>query len=120
MLHKVDEIRGALLDAAVALAEGLDLGPDWDQDWKHGSGALVRSASDHPYFDFAPSTNWAQGGPIIERRRIDVCTEPAGGWRAASVRASGAVEWQRSTMPLVAAMRAYVASTFGTIVELPD
>ena len=64
MLHKVDEIRGALLDAAVALAEGLDLGPDWDQDWKHGSGALVRSASDHPYFDFAPSTNWAQGGPI--------------------------------------------------------
>ena len=47
MKHKVAELEGALLDAAVAMAEGLD-------------ADLVRGG-------YAPSRRWHDGGPIIER-----------------------------------------------------
>lgn len=76
-------------------------------------------------YAFHPSTNWAQGGPIIEREGMDL--NPHGidssngrtHWRAA-------IQWLDESdfeaigpTPLIAAMRCYVASKLGDEVEIP-
>ena len=70
---------------------------------------------------WAPSSNWSQGGPIIERERIELVNAypewAAYGHGTASPRLKDAQGWRGPT-PLVAAMRAYVASKFGD--EVPD
>jgi len=120
--RKVNELEGALLDAAVAKAEWGDLksreyAPEGGGDYGPARFTLEGIGV------FSPSTSWGQSGPIIERERIDVYyldTGPNGsvrGWRAEHP--------QRRTLvgagptPLIAAMRAYVASKFGKEVELP-
>jgi len=70
----------------------------------------------------SPSTDWAAGGPIIEREGIHVAPMPAKGstWCAIAVgrlpvRASGGTGggWVEGPTPLAAAMRAYVVARFG-------
>lgn len=120
---KVSELTGATLDYWVACAEGLphpriNDGYCWfelpacDDD---PAGAVDAA--------FTPSTDWSQGGPIIERELIaiamgaDQAASP--GWSAHV----GLIDYeedfeQSGPTPLVAAMRAYVASKFGE--EVPD
>lgn len=71
---------------------------------------------------FSPSTDWAAGGPIIEREGIHVAPMPAKGstWCAIAVgrlpvRAGGGTGggWVEGPTPLAAAMRAYVVARFG-------
>ena len=64
--------------------------------------------------DFRYSVSWDQGGPIIERERINL--EPfkdinGEQWSADS-------EWNSPT-PLIAAMRCFVASKLGDDVDIP-
>lgn len=106
MKHKVAELEGALLDAAVAMAEGLD-------------ADLVRGG-------YAPSRRWHDGGPIIERERITVLAQVVVHSGVALNRVDETWEAERGDgsrmpgqTPLIAAMRAYVASKFGDEVELP-
>jgi hypothetical protein len=70
---------------------------------------------------FAPSRAWMDGGPIIERERIGVTYGAmAGVWYALRL-ADGILTAQPSIKgptPLIAAMRAFVASKFGDTV--PD
>lgn len=74
----------------------------WDQNWH-------------------PSTDWSQGGPIIEKEGIHLCWEAYGGnheWYAEHEKVNDAQpKWRAVTFyaatPLMAAMRAYVASKFG-------
>ena len=65
---KTSELIGAALDWAVAKCED-------ETDVLYGR-LVVRHAGDHEIGDsewpYAPSTNWAQGGPIIEREGISV------------------------------------------------
>lgn len=79
-----------------------------------------------PYVPWAPSTDWAQGGPIIEREQIQLTPE---GWRWGAytqieegdgddIVAIQCVEYG-STL-LVAAMRCFVASKLGDEVDVPD
>jgi hypothetical protein len=61
MMLKTSELRGAALDWAVALIEY----PEWKEQ-----GYLEVFPHDLSFDDgttYAPSTDWAQGGPIIER-----------------------------------------------------
>jgi hypothetical protein len=66
------------------------------------------------------STNWAQGGPIIEREKIDVIADPNGKdvWMGRLY-----LNWVKyeafATTPLIAAMRCYVASKLGDEIDLP-
>jgi hypothetical protein len=61
------------------------------------------------------STNWAQGGPIIERERISI-THQVGRWAAQTDDDLFAY----GPTPLIAAMRCYVASKLGDEVEIPE
>lgn len=65
-----------------------------------------------------PSTDWAQGGPIIEREHIGTYhfVLPEDGW-AASVFDDPIYV---GPTPLIAAMRCYVASKLGDEVEVPE
>ena len=61
------------------------------------------------------STDWAHGGPIIEREQIDIQCFP---------RKSGGVVWRTfhadGPTPLIAAMRCFVAIKLGDEVDVPD
>ncbi len=127
MKYKTAELEGALLDAAVAKALGWERGSNWCS--APGKPGLLLVFGEPEEFSeeprFAPSAVWADGGPIIERERIEVTPEwetiedeglICAGWMASvgvDVR-----QWFGSD-PLTAAMRAYVASRFGEEVELP-
>lgn len=83
-------------------------------------------ALNHTGGDFCYSTNWAQGGPIIEREGISIKENlpsmPDNRWNAFPSRsAKGAGgKWGAGPTPLIAAMRCYVASKLGDEVEIPE
>lgn len=76
--------------------------------------------------EFSPHTDWEVGGPLIEKHRIWLQPvdaggtwmgghQPKAGWLA---RVAGAAVNERDEKPLVAAMRALVASVYGE--HVPD
>lgn len=148
--HKISELEGALLDAAVAKGEG------WTKDaedstawWKDGKVVCISEGGAARGYGYRPSSDWAVGGPIIDRDHIFLqppssehhCGGSSPGWKQfnfwrATVSAAtrvwykpgdasnilakhGRVGRGEGPTALVAAMRAYVASKFGEYVELP-
>jgi hypothetical protein len=118
MKYEIATLEGALLDAAVAMAEGYPLDADGDRLDLAG-----RDNGGCP-MPFRPSTDWNHAGPIIERESLAVFRQE---WSDDSLR-----EWKAGSShdldegpkcsgptPLIAAMRAYAASKFGETVELP-
>ena len=118
---KTSELTGAALDWAVAKCEGR----------KPSCYTGIVRATAHPDFPDSPPifgpelnylTDWAQGGPIIERERISIedCQDGAGLYWEATRIEPPAVSEARGPTPLVAAMRCYVISKLGDEVEVPD
>ena len=112
MKIKTSELTGAALDWAVAKCEGLGLGP---------RGFVVYYHDGEPAM-WQPSTDWAQGGPIIEREKISVMFSfDLGVWVSAIgelwVPEEGGVH---GPTPRIAAMRCFVASKLGDEVEIPE
>ena len=69
---------------------------------------------------YSPTTNWEQGGPIIEREKISVgWSFGHDAWEAQIYLTDEMIERYGPT-PLIAAMRCYVASKLGDEVEIPD
>lgn len=113
MKVKTSELTGAALDWAVAKCKGVDIDKFFD--------AWVKDP-DEPHFNkqFKPSTDWSQGGPIIERENISVQARD-GVWSASMKMPDGSWPiWGYGPSPLIAAMRCYVASKLGDEVEVPD
>ena len=105
---KTSELTGAALDWAVAKCDFEGAPPI-----NIVCGVLYTLEGD----GWQPSTNWEQGGPIIEKWMIDVVGYRSG-WRAA--RHCGlAPTYGYGPTPLIAAMRCYVASKLGDEVEIP-
>ena len=110
---KTSELTGAALDWAVAKCEGIGLGP---------RGFVVYYDNGEPA-SWHPSTDWSQGGPIIEREGIGLdqyADYPR--WQAftpAPEQPSGHCACLGPT-PLIAAMRCFVASRLGDEVEIPE
>ena len=116
---RTSDLTGPALDWAVAKCRGFE-GIDEDQ-W------LLRDGiADMPLSAYNPSTDWSQGGPIIERERIQ--TTPRGEttdlWEAIVFdnifMDDGSECFQTGPAPLIAAMRCYVASRLGDEVEIPE
>jgi hypothetical protein len=126
MKIKTSELTGAALDWAVAKCEGREdpiyrFAPDQkDEDFdpeKDYSKYFYISGPDRqgPY---EPSTNDAQGSPIIGREGIQLhVNEGRTEWLASRW---GYPEQQYGPTHLVAAMRCYVASELGDEVEIPE
>ncbi len=112
---KTSELTGAALDWAVTRAhqEGE---PEFDYYIDHKN--IVMEERGDLSWVYSPSTNWAQGGPIIERENITLAspTPIASEWCAMLW---GVKAKQSGTTPLIAAMRCYVASKLGDEVEIP-
>ena len=105
------ELTGAALDWAVAKCEGVINGDDLDIGFVLEGG-------------YTPSTDWAQGGPIIEREKISVLHSttvfPSHAWEASQTVAEDLSVCEFGPAPLTAAMRCYVASKLGDEVEIPQ
>ena len=69
---------------------------------------------------FKPSTDWAQGGPIIEREGIALRRFLETGWEADRWQFKFAEPTATGPTPLIAAMRCYVASKLGEDVSIPE
>ena len=110
MKIKTSELQGAALDWAVAKCEKVEF-----------------TYEDHPHhemFCMHYSTDWSQGGSIIEREGITVrCIgSNINGfiWDADASGAYDGGEEMEGPTPLIAAMRCYVASKLGDEVEIPE
>jgi len=118
-MKKVSELEGALLDYWVAMANG-----ESAEVQTYGSGDEVKRICVIFCREFAPSTSWAQGGPIIERQKIEILHPGGiyeGGEWTAGIGEDRDGDWKffgQGGTPLIAAMRAYVASKYGETV--PD
>ena len=120
MKIKTSELTGAALDWAVAKCEDET---DVLFAYRQYGKLLVRQAGCHETHDsewpYEPSTDWAQGGPIIEREEIGSLHEARGVWSASTKWEDPAKVFYGKTK-LIAAMRCYVASKLGDEVEVPD
>ena len=121
---KTSELTGALLDYWVARASGKgcwqwsDGKPVTFADWQSTHSLHSRFVNDS-MASYRPSSDWAHGGPIIERERIKLMpTIPtAETWHAtkcSSATLADMIVWRgKADTPLVAAMRCYVSQKFG-------
>ena len=115
METKTSELTGIALDWVVCEASGLFAAYP-----KVRKGFRRMWAGNSSYF-LHPSTDWGQGGLIIERECMDILCLSGGddGWQADKYLHTEKVEGFGPT-PLTAAMRCYVASKLGEEVEVPD
>lgn len=102
---KTSELTGPALDWAVAMCEDEEV-------------SLVRGQLETRWTDngWKPSTEWAQGGPIIEREKIETWYRVGVHWTS---RIPGVWEENGPTQ-LVSAMRCYVGSKLGNEVNVPE
>lgn len=98
---KAAELIGPALDWAVAKAVNA-----YDGEYK--------------FRPFSPSTDWAQGGPLIEKHQIDLCWDGSDGkamwWHAYH---QDIADQQTHQSPLIAVCRAIVAAKLGEVVSVP-
>jgi len=111
MKIKISEASGPVLDWLVAKCEGVQVEKIMDLSfWSSANWEMY-------------STDWAQGGPIIEREKMTVgmCIGETK-WGADIYAGTGLdIKANRTgPTPLIAAMRCYVASKLGTEVEVPE
>ena len=98
---KTSELTGAALDWAVAVCEH-NVG--WEPE-----------GQDRDHY----STDWAQGGPIIEREKLSFCLSQ-GKYVGFIWNGQQHLDLGEGPTPLIAAMRCYVASKLGESVEVPE
>ena len=116
---KTNELTGAQLDWAVAKCEGIRV--------RYQPGFLTYSeiqvlADWDNALEYTPSTDWAQGGPIIERGGIAIRKYgefPETLWQADDWQFRFVNPKASGPTPLVAAMRCYVALKMGDEIEIP-
>ena len=122
MKLKTSELTGAALDWAVAKCEDIHVSMARGGWFVFDSDAFSEYRNDYnddKLQSFKPSTNWAQGGLIIEREEISLDRVTSALWVATRIEGSSVSESDGPT-PLVAAMRCYVASQLGDEVDVPE
>lgn len=119
MKINTSELSGVALDWAVAMAVGMTPSTFSGGMISYGE---VSVRVNHGLDTWSPSTDWSQGGPLIERFRVDIITERAGMVAAYSC----GEEYQPLTSDyygstaLIATCRAIVAAKLGDEVDVPE
>lgn len=143
MKIKTSELTGAALDWAVCKALGL-LEPIhsepqprvvfYSDQWQK---YMRLNPPPQTYYSdrYEPSTDWSQGGPIIDREIHKLFRNVGGSWSAMILKYVPLTPEERGTgfaltrreqhngsgpSPLIAAMRCFVASRLGHEVEIPE
>ena len=139
MKIKTSELTGPALDWAVAKAEGRGLQRNpvgaqgghgwwiWEETQSGKGGILIdksiymelgphtqpktRNSGDR----YSPSTDWAQGGPLIE---LGIAVSFGPQWTAVHSQRLGRCYY--GPTPLIAICRCYVASKLGDEIEIPE
>jgi len=117
MGKKTAELTGIALDWAVAKCMGHRVAENY--------GSYIRIYLPDPKqsgytLAFCPSTNWAEGGPLIEREEIDLGVYRNDCWRASKYVGDSITANGYGPTPLIAAMRCYVVLKLGVAVDIPD
>ena len=109
MKIRTKDLTGATLDWAVAKCE-----------WDVLAALNIQYPQHAQYFPkVSPSTDWAQGGPIVERERITIRYWANTPSIHAYMPAAGST-WYEGETALIAAMRCYVASKLGDEIDVPE
>lgn len=124
MKIKTNSLTGVQLDWIVAKCEGYECEFD---DEVSGPWLVPQEGYLHdekPLAAYSPSTNWHQGGPILRRERPDLTlwaneSDENLRWQAIQFDTANVIKAEGPTA-LVAAMRCYVASKLGDVVEIPE
>jgi hypothetical protein len=116
---KTAELTGAQLDWAVAKCEGYALTSDGINHLVVRGSEMRILGPNSSSLHYSPSTDWAQGGPIIEREKINVSLSATAPWMAWFYDGVEMIWLTDGPTPLIAAMRCYVASNLGDDVEIP-
>jgi hypothetical protein len=117
MKVKTSNLTGSALNWAVAKAEGLRVNDDGSMKyWKYFPGY-----GDDDFDIPAYTTDWSQGGPLIEREHISTTQDHSGLWLAyiGWNYADSKDHMQADRSLLVAAMRCFVVSKLGDEVDVP-
>jgi hypothetical protein len=109
---KTSELIGPALDWAVAKCEGVSA-----ESWHHYY--IGTDPGDYSGDRYSFSTNWSQGGPIIERKSIALRVWAETGWQADKWNFKFINGHQSGPTPLIATMRCYVASKLGDEIDIP-
>lgn len=108
-------LTGAALDWAVAKLEKHRIDVHKSKHYTELRSLDLTQVHDDNWILWNPSDDWAQGGPIIERERIELVFNGEG-WDALQ---KGQHIPHEGATPLIAAMRCYVASKLGDTVFVP-
>lgn len=122
---KTADLIGPALDWAVARAQGWTFGPPHKGHgldvWRDESGKWVGTL---PAQAFKPSTDWGQGGPLIEKYKLTI--QQVNGIAATFADDTGEPDYDGRTMRiadgvtvLIAACRAIVSAKLGDTVSVP-
>ena len=90
-------------------------------DWREQRNRTVKYGE----YVYRWSSSWMQGGPIIEREKLGICHyNESDGWEVPNWAAWRTDIDDRQTVmgetALIAAMRCYVASKLGDVVDVPE
>lgn len=120
---ETNKLEGAALDWAVAKCENHQYRCPWLLEQQ---GYVAWQSYERGWGNPTPdySTNWSQGGPIIEREKIVVTPigrpiSPLNLWSASVEHAGVDSIWVDGPTPLIAAMRCYVTSKLSDKVDVP-
>lgn len=123
MKIKTSELSGTALDWAVAKCEG------GVAQGVYGTPELLESGLHLHYCDvllshpYSPSTDWAQGGALIEREGIGIRQYGdflESRWQADKWAFKFVDPMATGSTPLIAAMRCFCRSKLGDEVDIPD
>jgi hypothetical protein len=115
---KTVELIGPALDWAIAQIEGVEVTiaePQYLVGW--------RVTRPYPYGKYSPSTDWAIGGPLIQKHGCDLnCIAAANCWEANcwdERSPNPDLHLKEGETPLIAACRAIVAAKLGDTMQVP-
>ena len=121
MKIKTSELTGITLDWAVAKCEGKVAQGVYGEPELTESGLHLHYCDvllSHPY---SPSTDWAEGGTLIQRERMEVipCMDDIT-WEAHRFISEYELFTAYGSTPLIAAMRCFCCIKLGDEVEIPE
>jgi hypothetical protein len=130
MKIEVSELKDAALDYCVAKLEIEGKAQEITFGYYGGGGVCVHVRPTNPLLEghkmlMEPSSNWAQGGRIIDREGLTIAPSSTKNgviteWKAGRDWPMSHHPFYLGPTPLIAAMRCFVASRMGNEVVLPE